>query len=88
MPEKKNRLIRFRWNEQKGGNIYENDISVILGNVTSEDIDTIEDSVMSYISANSLEDNMTYGDFMQMVVDVLNESGYKYQFVEAYDIYV
>lgn len=91
MSEKKNRLVRFYYTDDGYWDSHFDrdnhsfpDIHAIIYDITTEDLKSIEDSVSSYLESSAWQDSI--GDFMQLVIDVLNNSGYKYQFVDIYNI--
>lgn len=86
MSEKKNRAIIFHCDTWTFGQRYTNYIVALLKNVSMEDIETIEDSVYSYIDANYLDEGMDFSEFTILVEDVLAESGYDYEFLDTCEI--
>lgn len=86
MSKKKNRAIIFHCDTWACGQRYTNYIVALLKNVSMEDIETIEDSVYSYIDANYLDEGMDFSEFTILVEDVLAESGYDYEFLDTCEI--
>lgn len=86
MSEKKNRAIIFHCDTWTFGQKYTNYIVAFLWNVSMEDIETIEDSVSSYIDAYGLEDGINSSEFTILVEDVLDQSGYDYEFLDTCEI--
>lgn len=86
MSKKKNRAIIFHCDTWTCGQRYTNYIVALLKNISMEDIETIEDSVYSYIDANYLDEGMNFSEFTILVEDVLAESGYDYEFLDTCEI--
>ena len=61
-------------------------IKIFTEEIDKDDIETIEDSVYSYIDANYLDEGMDFSEFTILVEDVLAESGYDYEFLDTCEI--
>lgn len=90
MSERKNRIVRFHYFDETFDDRNCGDIYALLYNVTEEELDKLTDSTQSYIDSQwSCNDcNQEYGDFMQLVIDVLKNCGHLYEFMDVYNIII